>query len=107
MERTSDDSLLDGTTLTEPEMVALSERARGFFGAPEPADLKQAMQALDPGNPEDKGKLEELKLAYKKLSESADGTAVDGILASVRNLLGLKESPQQEAGRWYYAHPGM
>lgn len=107
MERTSNERLLGGTTLTEPEMVALSERARGFFGAPEPAALKQAMQALDPRNPEDNGKLEELRLAYKKLSESADGTAVDGVLARVRDLLGLQESPQQEADRWFYAHPGM
>ncbi len=92
--------------LTPEEMDTLASRARGFFGSPEPKDLKEAMLALDPSKPDDLSKLEALKSANEEL-KSAVGDAELYVNRRVREVLNLKETQQQELDRWHYVHPGM
>lgn len=92
--------------LTEQEMDTLADQARGFFGAPQPAALKEAMLALDPAKPDDREKLQALKEANDELKRVV-GRAVDHVHARVRSLLGMPQSRLQDEDEWHYSHPGM
>lgn len=92
--------------LTRQEMDTLADQARGFFGAPQPAALKEAMLALDPAKPDDLAKFAALKGAHEELKYQV-GRQFDHVHTRVRNLLGLPQTAQQDVDEWHYAHPGM
>lgn len=90
--------------LTEEAMEGLADKARGFYGAPHPAELLSAMQALHPDKIPEFDKLTALKAAYEQ-SKSGDGSELDGIHAQVRALLGLPQTAAQDEALWNFVHP--
>lgn len=97
--------------LTPEDVSSLSEACHGFWGPPEPGDLKEAMSALDPSRPDDLTKLEALK-THRDALDNREGKTGQQLAAArvdvaraVRHLLDLPQSRSQDEDEWRYVHP--